>query len=86
VLLGEQRTAEALACFARALARRGDDVEALVGAAHCALAIDDRPNARALLGRILELDGAHAGARAALLALETLDAEAGEAAAPWGAR
>jgi GT2 family glycosyltransferase/2-polyprenyl-3-methyl-5-hydroxy-6-metoxy-1,4-benzoquinol methylase len=69
-LLAAGRTAEALACFARALERRDDDVDALVGAAHCALTVDDGASARALLGRVLALDGAHAGARAALLALD----------------
>lgn len=65
-LLAQGRVKEALPIFARIIRAQPDNVAALVGAAHCALALDELSGARALLGRVLELDPANEGARAAL--------------------
>jgi GT2 family glycosyltransferase/2-polyprenyl-3-methyl-5-hydroxy-6-metoxy-1,4-benzoquinol methylase len=70
------RLLEALGGFARLVTEDPNDRRALLGAAHCALALGRDDLARPLLERLVRLDPADAAARAALEAL---------AAAPAGA-
>lgn len=69
-LARQERTVEALRAFADIVRREPYNVEALVGAAHCALALDETTGARSLLARILELAPDHQGARAALAVVD----------------
>jgi glycosyltransferase involved in cell wall biosynthesis len=64
-LLSDSRPAEAIQIFAEVIRTEPSNVEALVGAAHCALALDEAAGARALLERILELQPDNEEARAA---------------------
>jgi thioredoxin-like negative regulator of GroEL len=86
VLIAEGRLDEGLRSLGKILDRDPENVGALVGAAHCALVVDDTPHARALLARVLELDPQHSGARAALDVLDgagaTADASAIASATP----
>jgi len=63
------RLSDAFTAFAAILRREPRNVGALVGAAHCALAIDDTRSAQTLLRMILTIDPTHAGATAALAEL-----------------
>jgi len=83
-LIAEGHLAEGLQGLSVVLDRDPANVGALVGAAHCALVVDDTPNARALLTRVLELEPEHSGARAALDVLDGAAAAdaAGEPALP----
>jgi SAM-dependent methyltransferase len=69
-LLAADRLSEAFAVFAEILRADPTSIGALIGAAHCALVVDDTRAARALLGRVLAHDPDHAGARAALRELD----------------
>ena len=69
-LLEAGRVREALPRFAAAIRLDPECVPALVGAAHCALSLDEPAAARALLTRILALDPDNAPARAALAQLD----------------
>ena len=60
------RLQDAFGAFAAILRIEPRNVGALVGAAHCALAIDDTKAARTLLRHIIAVEPAHAGALAAL--------------------
>jgi len=60
----------ALPLLAAVIRREPDNVAALLGAAHCALSLDEPGTARRLLTRILEVDPDNAGARAALAAMD----------------
>ena len=66
------RLNDAFVVFAAILRSEPRNVGALVGAAHCALAIDDTTAARTLLRHILAVEPRHAGALAALRELDTL--------------
>lgn len=83
-LLAADRLGEASTAFATLIALDPDDLAALIGGAHCALALADAPTARVLLQRVVALDPANPGARAALAALAaeegvTVDAGPGPA-------
>jgi SAM-dependent methyltransferase len=69
-LLTTNQLVEAFAEFAAILRVEPTSVAALVGAAHCALAVDDTATARELLRRVLAVEPEHAGARAALHELD----------------
>lgn len=69
-LLAEGRVKEALPIFARIIRAEPNNIPALVGAAHCALVLDELPGARALLTRVLEIEPSNDGARAALSVIE----------------
>jgi len=60
------RLHDAFGAFAAILRTEPGNVGALVGAAHCALAIDDTAAARTLLRHIVAVEPGHAGALAAL--------------------
>lgn len=70
------RLVEALGGFAALVADDPDDRRALLGAAHCALALGRDDLVRPLLERLLRLDPDDAAARAALEALAGAPAEA----------
>lgn len=70
-LLAQDRVADSLRTFTAIIQRSPHDVPALVGAARCALALEETSAARSLLAHAIELDPGHAGARAALAALST---------------
>jgi SAM-dependent methyltransferase len=74
-LLAADRLSEAFTIFAEILRADPTSVGALVGAAHCALMVDDTRAARALLKRVLSQDPDHAGAQAALRELDAATAE-----------
>jgi SAM-dependent methyltransferase len=61
---------DAFNTFAAILRVEPRNVSALVGAAHCALAIDDTPAARTLLRHILTVEPTHPGAIATLVELD----------------
>src|SRR5262249_51973702 len=69
-LLSVGRLAEAVRVFADVVREDATNVPALLGAAHCALGLDERDGARALLLRIVELDPTNEPARAALAILD----------------
>jgi SAM-dependent methyltransferase len=76
-LLAANQLVEAFGEFAAILRVEPTSVGALVGAAHCALAVDDTATARELLRRVLAVDPEHAGARAALQELDRASAVVG---------
>ena len=76
-LLAANRLVEAFRVFAEILRCEPTSVGALVGAAHCALAVDDTGSARELLRRVLVVEPDHAGARAALRELDRVGMEVG---------
>ena len=69
-LITDGRLPQALAAFAAIVRRAPSCIRALVGAAHCALALDQRLAARAVLAHVLTLDPEHDGARRALAILD----------------
>jgi SAM-dependent methyltransferase len=76
-LLAANQLVEAFTEFAAILRVEPTSIGALVGAAHCALAVDDVPTARELLRRVLAVEPEHAGARGALLELDRASAVVG---------
>jgi glycosyltransferase involved in cell wall biosynthesis len=58
-----------LTAYTAVLERTPGDVAALIGAARCAVALDETPTARALLAHALAIEPTHPGAHAALAAL-----------------
>jgi thioredoxin-like negative regulator of GroEL len=85
-LARQERTVEALRAFADIVRREPYNVEALVGATHCALALGETTGARSLLARILELAPDHQGARAALAVVDAAGDDADALAGAAGGR
>lgn len=69
-LLAAGRLTDAFPIFADILKSEPTSIGALIGAAHCALAVDDTRAARALLRRVLAVDPHHASVQAALAELD----------------
>ncbi|MBI4611251.1 MAG: methyltransferase domain-containing protein [Candidatus Rokubacteria bacterium] len=73
-LLQSDRLKEAAGVFLEAARREPQNLEALVGVAHCALALGETELARGFLKHILAVDPEHEGARASLAALDVAEA------------